>query len=120
MGCVIAIISIVGFQVKTNAKSTSCVLRHCVYFSGAIVNTFFENWQGQKIIDYSEKVYKAAYNAQWYEMPNAERKLLIMIMLRSIKPLEITAGKVIIMSYVNFNAVLRLSSSYFMLLQSMQ
>ncbi|XP_025156084.1 putative odorant receptor 85d [Harpegnathos saltator] len=120
MGCIITIISIVGFQVITNAESMSRVLRHCIYFSGSVLNAFFENWQGQKIIDYSEKVYEAAYNAQWYEMPNAARKLLIMIMLRSIKPSQVTAGKIIIMSYMNFNAVMRLSSSYFMLLQSMQ
>ncbi|XP_032686501.1 uncharacterized protein LOC116851311 [Odontomachus brunneus] len=120
MGCVISIITTVGIQVIINTANISRVLQHSVYFSGAIINAFFENWQGQKIIDYSEKVYESAYNAQWYKMPIAARKLLIMIMLRSIKPSQVTAGKIIVMSYVNFNAVIRLSSSYFMLLKSMQ
>ncbi|XP_032686519.1 putative odorant receptor 85d [Odontomachus brunneus] len=120
MGCIISVISVVGFQVITNAEDMTILARHGIYFCGAVINAFFENWQGQKIIDYSEKVYEYAYNTQWYDMPNATKKLLILIMLRSIKPSQITAGKFIVMSYVNFNAVMRASSSYFMLLQSMQ
>ncbi|XP_025156080.1 uncharacterized protein LOC109504182 [Harpegnathos saltator] len=120
LGCVISIISVVGFQVIRNAKDVAVLTRHGIYFCGAVINAFFENWQGQKIIDYSEKVYEYAYNVQWYDMPNATKKLLILIMLRSIKPSQITAGKVIVMSYLNFNAVMRASSSYLMLLRSMQ
>jgi len=46
-----------------------------------------------------------SYNTKWYNMSIATRKLLIMIMMRSKTSVLVTAGKIIIMSYVTFNAV---------------
>jgi len=45
-------------------------------------------------------------------MSIATRKLLIMIMMRSKTPLLITAGKIIIMSYVTFNGVSMVTVSH--------
>ncbi|XP_018308842.1 odorant receptor 49b [Mycetomoellerius zeteki] len=59
------------------------------------------------------------YNTEWYSMPIAARKLLIMIMMRSEKPLGLRMGKIVVLSYITFNTVLRTSSSYFMLLRSL-
>lgn len=38
-------------------------------------------------------------------MPTEQRKLLIMIMMRSKRPFQMTAGNFVVLSYVNFNAV---------------
>lgn len=38
-------------------------------------------------------------------MPIAQRKLLMMIMIKSKKSLRMTAGNFVVLSYVNFNAV---------------
>ncbi|XP_011878577.1 PREDICTED: odorant receptor 4-like isoform X2 [Vollenhovia emeryi] len=76
-------------------------------------------YQGQKIIDSSEKVFESAYNSEWYSMPVASRKLLIMMMMRSERPSILRMGKFVVLSYVTFNTVLRTSSSYFMLLRSL-
>lgn len=40
-------------------------------------------------------------------MPIAQRKLFMMVMMRSRKPLRMTAGNFVNLSYVNFNAVSR-------------
>ncbi|KYN26705.1 Putative odorant receptor 85d, partial [Trachymyrmex cornetzi] len=66
---------------------------------------FFINWQGQKIIDSSEKVFESAYYSEWYSMPIAARKLLIMIMMRSEKPSGLRMGKMVVLSYITFNTV---------------
>ncbi|XP_020285694.1 odorant receptor 13a-like [Pseudomyrmex gracilis] len=116
----ISLLSIVGFQVITHTEDINRILRNASYLSALLFNTFFENWQGQKVIDSSEKIYESAYNAEWYNMPMAQKKLLMMIMMRSKIPLRITAGNIIVLSHVNFKAVLHASSSYFMLLRSMQ
>ncbi|XP_019698031.1 odorant receptor 67a-like isoform X2 [Harpegnathos saltator] len=120
VGANISILSILGFQVITNTENINRVLKYASYLSALLVNTFFENWQGQKIIDSSEKVFESAYNAEWYKMSPEQRKFLIMIMMKSKKPLQIIAGNLVALSYVNFNAVIRTSSSYFMLLRSIQ
>ncbi|XP_011643798.2 LOW QUALITY PROTEIN: uncharacterized protein LOC105431362 [Pogonomyrmex barbatus] len=101
----VTLLSIVGFQVMAYPENINRMLPYGSYLSGLVLNTFFENWQGQKMIDCNEKVYNSAYKLEWYKMPIASQKLLIMIMLRSNKPLTITAGKVLVLSYVTFNAV---------------
>ncbi|KAL6268724.1 hypothetical protein P5V15_001852 [Pogonomyrmex californicus] len=116
----VTLLSIVGFQVMAYPENISRMLPYGSYLSGLVFNTFFENWQGQKMIDCNEKVYNSAYKLEWYKMPIASQKLLIMIMLRSNKPLTITAGKVLVLSYVTFNAAMRTGFSYLMLLRSMQ
>ncbi|XP_011878587.1 PREDICTED: uncharacterized protein LOC105567924 isoform X3 [Vollenhovia emeryi] len=116
----VSLLSIVGFQVVTNTENISRLMPYGTYLSGLVLNTFFENWQGQKIIDCNERVYESAYNLEWYKMPIISQKLLIMIMIRSRKPLTITAGKVLVLSYVTFNAAMRTGFSYLMILRSMQ
>ena len=36
-------------------------INNYVYLNGLLLNVLFENWQGQKIVDSSEKVFKSAY-----------------------------------------------------------
>ncbi|XP_029673298.1 uncharacterized protein LOC115241609 [Formica exsecta] len=120
VGYLVLALSIVGFQIITNTENINQVIKHTAYMNVLLINIFFENWQGQKIIDSSEKVFESAYNAEWYNMPVATRKLLIMIMMTSKKPLMLTIGKFFALSYITFNAVIRTSSSYFMLLRSVQ
>ncbi|XP_029673294.1 odorant receptor Or2-like [Formica exsecta] len=115
-----SLLSIVGFQLMTNKENISRLLPYASYLNALMLNTFFENWQGQKIIDCNEKVHESAYKLQWYRMPVVSQKLLIMIMMRSKKPLTITAGKFIVLSYVTFNAIMRTAFSYFTLLRSVQ
>ncbi|XP_039305979.1 odorant receptor 67a [Solenopsis invicta] len=119
IGLTVLILSVLGYQVISNTEDISAILKPIAYLNGLLINVFFENWQGQKIIDSSEKVFESAYNSEWYSMPIAARKLLIMIMMRSERPSVLRMGKIVILSFVTFNAVLRTSSSYFMLLRSL-
>ncbi|XP_011883805.1 PREDICTED: odorant receptor 67a-like isoform X2 [Vollenhovia emeryi] len=112
VGANISVLSILGFQVIMNTEDVNHLLKYASYLSALLLNTFFENWQGQKMIDSSEKVYESAYNAEWYKMPTAQRKLFMMVMMRSRKPLTITAGNFVNLSYVNFNAEMLLTGKY--------
>ncbi|XP_067209620.1 odorant receptor 63a-like isoform X2 [Linepithema humile] len=118
IGFSILILSVLGYQIITTANINR-FLKHAAYMNGLLINIFFENWQGQRIIDSSEKVFASVCNIEWYNMPIAARKLLRLIMMRSLRPMILTAGKFMILSYITFNAVIRTSSSYFMLLRNM-
>ncbi|XP_024870021.1 uncharacterized protein LOC112453469 isoform X2 [Temnothorax curvispinosus] len=91
----------------------------CIHIGLTVLILSVQGYQGQKIIDSSEKVFESAYNSEWYSMPIAARKLLIMIMMRCEKPSILRIGEIVVLSYVTFNTVLRTSSSYFMLLRSL-
>ncbi|XP_028045654.1 odorant receptor Or2 [Monomorium pharaonis] len=119
VGLTVLILSVLGYQIINNTENISGLVKPVAYLNGLLINIFFENWQGQKIIDSSEKVFESAYNAEWYNMPIAARKLLIMMMMKSEKPLMLRMGKIVVLSYITFNTVLRTASSYFMLLRSL-
>ncbi|KAJ8673341.1 hypothetical protein QAD02_004603, partial [Eretmocerus hayati] len=63
---------------------------------------FSSNWLGQRIIDHSERVFDSAYSSQWDEMSINERKSLLIIMQRSLRPCVLTAGIISIMSLETF------------------
>ncbi|KAL0111615.1 hypothetical protein PUN28_013064 [Cardiocondyla obscurior] len=119
VGLTVLIISVLGFQVINNTENIKGLLRPVAYLNGILINVLFENWQGQKIIDSSERVFESVYNSEWYNMPIPARKLLIMTMMKSEKPSTLKMGNFVVLSYVTFNTVLRTSSSYFMLLRSL-
>ncbi|KAF3054402.1 Odorant receptor 093 [Nylanderia fulva] len=115
-----SLISIVGFLITTNKENITRLFPYISYLNALLFNTFFENWQGQKIIDCNEKVHESAYKLEWYKTPIVTQKLLIMIMMRSKRPITITAEKFIVLSFVTFSAVMRTAFSYLTILQSMQ
>ncbi|XP_011699007.1 PREDICTED: uncharacterized protein LOC105456562 [Wasmannia auropunctata] len=119
IGLTVLIISVLEYQVLNNMEHINRLIKPTTYLAAILINVFFENWQGQKIIDSSEKVFESAYNTEWYSMPVAARKLLIMMMMRSEKPSTLKMGKIVVLSHITFNTVLRTSSSYFMLLRSL-
>lgn len=45
----------------TNTEDMNRLVKYILFLSAAIINAFFENWLGQKIIDSSEKLYEYAY-----------------------------------------------------------
>ncbi|XP_067209661.1 odorant receptor 4-like isoform X3 [Linepithema humile] len=118
IGYVTLCLSILGYQLLINVDNSNDLVKYICFINAIIINIFFENWQGQKIIDSSEKVFESVYNTEWYNMPISTRKLLLMIMMRSIKPMVVTASKFMILSYITFNTMMRTSMSYFMLLRS--
>ncbi|XP_020285593.1 uncharacterized protein LOC109855577 [Pseudomyrmex gracilis] len=99
-------ISVLGYQAITNMEQVNHLLKYSIYLDGLLINIFVENWLGQKVIDSSEKVFDAAYNAEWYNMSVTTKKLLVMIIMKSKQPVMLTAGKLIVLSYVTFNTLL--------------
>jgi len=46
-----------------------------------------------------------SYNAKWYMMPIRARKLIVLVMMKSMEPMVLNAGKFIILSFVTFSAL---------------
>ncbi|XP_029166088.1 uncharacterized protein LOC114936908 isoform X2 [Nylanderia fulva] len=86
-----------------------------------VVTSFTQNKCYSNIV-YSVRRHVEAmqYKLEWYKTPIVTQKLLIMIMMRSKRPITITAEKFIVLSFVTFSAVMRTAFSYLTILQSMQ
>ncbi|KAH0946200.1 hypothetical protein HN011_010166 [Eciton burchellii] len=122
-----ALFAEIGFIVLCISLSTlqavkSFTLNHIIRYAGFIfaqlLHLFLVCWLGQQIIDHSDRVFTSTYNSEWYELSCKFRKLLNMIMLRSISPCTLTIGKIMVLSLPSFSTVIRMSASYFTVLRS--
>ncbi|XP_025161823.1 odorant receptor 4-like [Harpegnathos saltator] len=94
------------------------ILRYTLYVGGQLFHLFILSFEGQKLMDHSLETRDKIYSSSWYEAPKKSQKLLIMVMIRSLQPTCLSAGKVYIFSLESFSAVLQTSMSYFTVLAS--
>ncbi|KAF3054490.1 Odorant receptor 388, partial [Nylanderia fulva] len=57
---------------------------------------------------------------RWYYTSRRCRKILLLILNRTMTPCKITAGNLMTLSIENYGAVLKTSMSYFTMLRSFQ
>ncbi|XP_046835593.1 uncharacterized protein LOC124431567 [Vespa crabro] len=86
-------------------------VKFIAFFIGELFHLFVASLSGQTIIDYSSEVYFKAYSGFWYESPMEVRKLLILIMRRSLEPSRLTAGDIFIYCLDGFATLLKLYTS---------
>ncbi|KAM0732226.1 Odorant receptor 9a [Formica fusca] len=120
VGLIIGAMSLSAVQATNDTLTPQIAIRHGGYIIAQLLHLFTVCWLGQQIIDHSDRVYTSIYRGEWYETSSKSRKLLNMIMLRSISPCTLTAGKIMILSLPSFSAVVRASASYFTVLQSIR
>ncbi|EZA48273.1 hypothetical protein X777_14073 [Ooceraea biroi] len=85
-----------------------------------LVHLFLQFWQAQYLLDCSTIPYESICRVNWYYTSERCRKILLLIMIRTILPCRITAGKLVTLSIESFGVVLKTSISYFMVLRSFQ
>ncbi|XP_070165637.1 uncharacterized protein [Polyergus mexicanus] len=87
---------------------------------GQLLHIFYLSLMSQRLIDHSSELQEAIYSCEWYKISLRSRQLLRFTLMRVIKPCQIKAGKIYVMSMENFSSILKVSVSYFTMLTSMQ
>ncbi|KAM0732223.1 Odorant receptor 9a [Formica fusca] len=87
---------------------------------GQLLHIFYLSFMSQRLIDHSSGLQEAIYSCEWYKISLRSRQLLRFTLMRVIKPCQIKAGKIYVMSMENFSSILKVSVSYFTMLTSMQ
>ncbi|KAL6425647.1 hypothetical protein ACFW04_009635 [Cataglyphis niger] len=95
-------------------------IKYIFYVFGQLVHLFCLSFEGQKLIDHSLQMHDKIYNSSWYKTSVKLQKLIILVMMKSLQPCFLTAGKIYIFSLENFTMVLQTSMSYFTVLGSVQ
>ncbi|XP_050445548.1 odorant receptor 13a-like [Cataglyphis hispanica] len=85
-----------------------------------LFHIFYLSLMSQRLIDHSSGFQEAIYSCEWYKISIRSRHLLRFTLMRVIKPCQIKAGKMYIMSMENFSSILQVSVSYFTMLTSIQ
>ncbi|KAF7996388.1 hypothetical protein HCN44_002020 [Aphidius gifuensis] len=91
-------VSLAGCQVLLTLDQPSQAMRFCIFAVSALIHLYFLSWAGQKVIDSSSKIYQS----EWYQANNTTQKFLIIFMMASREPYNLTAGKLWILSSENF------------------
>nr|XP_031841664.1 odorant receptor 47a-like [Nomia melanderi] len=77
-----------------------------------IVHVYLYCYVGELLRVHSSSMAIAAYESNWYNVAPSEAKCLLFIMLRSTRPLRLTAGKFSTFSMEMFNTILRTAMGY--------
>ncbi|XP_067210320.1 odorant receptor 4-like [Linepithema humile] len=112
--------SISLLQIAQGNEDTLEALRYIFYVFGQLIHLFFLSFEGQKLIDHSLQIRDKIYNSCWYSASIKLQKLIIFVMMKSLQPSFLSAGKIYILSLKSFTTVLQTSMSYLTVLTSMQ
>lgn len=89
-----------------------------VFMGGELVNTFLFCWYGQQIQDMSGELRDVIYNTDWFEYSTAVKYHYLMLQMRCLNELKLSAGGFMDVSLSTFGNVLNSAYSYFNLFQA--
>ncbi|XP_070165817.1 odorant receptor 13a-like isoform X2 [Polyergus mexicanus] len=110
--------SLSGIQVIMNLNNAGNIAAPLSVYFAQIAHLFLQFWQGQLLLNSSDVPYESM--GKWYFTSQKCKKILLLIMNRTMSPCKITAGKIMTLSIESFSAVLKTSMSYFTVLRSFQ
>nr|AQN78424.1 olfactory receptor 22 [Meteorus pulchricornis] len=116
----VSMITITGIVTVMKFNTPSESARFFAFTMGNVVYTFATCLMGQKLIDESEIVFHAAYSFEWYTLPMNLQSMVIPIMVKSLNPCQLTAGKIMSLSMDTFSLVLKNAMSLFTVLSSLR
>ncbi|XP_029663213.1 putative odorant receptor 85d [Formica exsecta] len=118
--CFFFLLGNVVIALSFNAAELDEIIRIVAANMGQLLHIFYLSFMSQRLIDHSSGLQEAIYSCEWYKISLRSRQLLRFTLMRVIKPCQIKAGKIYVMSMENFSSILKVSVSYFTMLTSMQ
>ncbi|XP_014488284.1 PREDICTED: uncharacterized protein LOC106751744 [Dinoponera quadriceps] len=96
------------FQATVKLNDPKQAMRYASFTVTLLSVLFLESWPGQQLSDYTDKIFTYVTSGRWYQSSLSVRKMLSIMLMRSYKPIKITAGKLYTLNLENFAAVRKL------------
>nr|ALM26206.1 odorant receptor 17 [Athetis dissimilis] len=93
-------------------------MRYFSFCFSLLVDVFFQCIIGQLLIDHSKKLEKAIYFVDWVYADSDTKKMLLIFLMRSQKPIELRAKGYVTMNLDTFGRICTLSYQFFNLLRT--
>ncbi|XP_070170076.1 odorant receptor 13a-like isoform X4 [Polyergus mexicanus] len=97
-------------------------LAHLVYFTSNVFNIFAHMCLycalGEILVAQCNEIYYAAYSNKWYSVDSKNAKDLLPLLIRSAKPIYLTAGKVFPITMATFCGLIKTSAGYISVLHT--
>ncbi|KYN43898.1 Putative odorant receptor 22c [Trachymyrmex septentrionalis] len=97
--------SITLLQITQDKSDILEATRYVFYIGGQLIHLFFLSFEGQRLIDHSLQIRDKMYNSFWYKASMKLQKIIILVMMKSLYPSFLSAGKVYIFSLQSFTMV---------------
>ncbi|XP_011865383.1 PREDICTED: odorant receptor 22c-like [Vollenhovia emeryi] len=112
--------SISLLQITQDNSDILEAMRYVFYVVGQLIHLFFLSFEGQRLIDHSLQIRDKMYSSSWYKASMKLQKMIVLVMMKSLHPSFLSAGKIYIFSLQSFTMILQTSMSYFTVLSSFQ
>ncbi|XP_031828189.2 odorant receptor 13a [Nomia melanderi] len=110
--------SFTQFQAIANLDDPNMAVRFIPFSMCLYCILLLSSLPGQQLSDCTGSIFVNTLENKWYQSSIQARKILHIILLKSMQPMRLTAGKLYILDLQNFTAVLKASFSYCMVLCS--
>ncbi|XP_066592044.1 odorant receptor 46a-like [Prorops nasuta] len=104
LGILVIMMIITAVQALLFSDVLDELARSIEFASVQLLHVFFKCWLAQRLMDAAYRIRYYTYKSRWYRMSLKSRKLLILMMIRTNIPCNITAGKLVTFSFVTFSA----------------
>nr|XP_012149880.1 PREDICTED: odorant receptor 67c [Megachile rotundata] len=104
-----------------NTDEAAIIISKCFpYFVVIHLEALILCYTGEYLTTKSKSISWAAYNSNWYQLSIRECRALLLLILRSQRPMTLTIGKYINLSLETFANMLKTSASYVSVLYAME
>ncbi|KAG5311616.1 OR4 protein, partial [Acromyrmex insinuator] len=97
--------SITLLQITQDKSDILEAARYVFYIGGQLIHLFFLSFEGQRLIDHSLQIRDKMYKSFWYKASMKLQKIIMLVMMKSLYPSFLSAGKVYIFSLQSFTMV---------------
>ncbi|KAF7403277.1 hypothetical protein HZH68_006071 [Vespula germanica] len=96
--------SITGTQIVLYADEMFEFIRLTLLALAQLLHLFFECWQAQQLIDHSALIHESICKAAWYRTSVKSKKLIGIMLIKTLETSKLTAGKLLVLCFECFAA----------------
>ncbi|XP_034938380.1 uncharacterized protein [Chelonus insularis] len=112
----IPIMSVTAAQITTQAQNIQQFLKYSTFASIQLFHCFAVCLFSHQLITNSTLIQKSVIEGLWYECDPKIQKLLTLVIMRSQRECQLTAGKMVSISMDTFTVIVKTAASYFTML----
>ncbi|XP_018356899.1 PREDICTED: odorant receptor 49b-like [Trachymyrmex septentrionalis] len=109
-------VSLVGFKLAGDDPDK---FKYATQLFIAVIQLFLSNWAANVLVIESQDIARAMYLTPWYRFPYQLKRSVNIIIMRSQKPAQLTAGHIISLSLQTFASMVSSAASFFTMIRSM-
>nr|CUQ99399.1 Olfactory receptor 16 [Manduca sexta] len=116
------IICVTAYQLRIEIHQSNLVrvISMMAYLLCMMLQVFLYCLQGNQLAEESSNIAEAVYECPWYRLPLPLRRSLLLIMVRSRRVAQLTAGGIATLSLACFTSIIKVSYTFFTVLQSVE